>query len=146
MFETEQILLENGIPAARKAGIQIIWLNWGLTEEDLLSLPPQQFRVFGWRFNTSDAQYALEFREKTTASVEKFSYGGEKRIANAPGEELDEVILKNGRKLNAGRALFKGTWNAVLHDPLAASFQESQHLSLPDVLLIRTEILACARL
>src|SRR5690349_9461617 len=33
-------LLEYAIPAARKAGIQIIWLNWGLTQEDLDQIPP----------------------------------------------------------------------------------------------------------
>ena len=47
MFEAEEVILNYGIPAARKAGIQIIWLNWGLTDEDLRSLPPQQYRVFG---------------------------------------------------------------------------------------------------
>lgn len=28
-------LLQHIIPQARQAGIQIIWLNWGMTEEDL---------------------------------------------------------------------------------------------------------------
>lgn len=51
MFEAEQAILKYGIPAARRAGIQIVWLNWGLTDEDLRTLPPQQFRVFGWTCN-----------------------------------------------------------------------------------------------
>ena len=41
ILEAEEVILNYGIPAARKAGIQIIWLNWGLTDEDLRSLPPQ---------------------------------------------------------------------------------------------------------
>lgn len=50
------------------------------------------------------------------------------------GNELGEVTLKDGSKVDAGRAIFKGTWNAALHDPLAATFNESQDSPLPDVL------------
>ena len=53
-------------------------------------------------------------------------------MKNAPGDDLGEVTLEDGRKVNAGRALFRGTWNAALHDPLAASFEESQKSPLPD--------------
>ena len=34
MFEAEKLILNYGIPAARKAEIQIIWLNWYLTDEN----------------------------------------------------------------------------------------------------------------
>ncbi|KAI4212724.1 MAG: hypothetical protein LQ351_004616 [Letrouitia transgressa] len=88
MFEAEQAILKYGIPAARRAGIQIVWLNWGLTDEDLRTLPPQQ----------------------------------------------EEVTLEDGAKIDAGRALIKGTWSAALTDLLAASFEESQKSPLPDVL------------
>lgn len=36
-LEAAKQLLENVIPAAQRAGIQIIWLNWGLTDEEDLS-------------------------------------------------------------------------------------------------------------
>lgn len=134
MFEAEQKILDYDIPAARKAGIQIIWLNWGLTNEDLLLLPPQRYRVFGWSSIIQDGRCGIDFREKTTASAEIFVHGGERRVANGPGEELGEVTLEDGCKIDAGRALFKGTWNAALHDPLAASFNESQSSPLPDIL------------
>ena len=123
-----------GIPAARKAGIQITWLNWGLTNEDLLSLPPQQYRVFGWSSIIQDGRCGIDFSKKTIASAEIFVHGGERRVVNAPGEELGEVALADGCKIDAGRAPFRGTWNAILHDPLAASFNESQSSPLPDVL------------
>ena len=134
MFKAEDIILKQGIPAARKAGIQIVWLNWGLTDEDLRTLPPQQHRVFGWKCNIQDGRCGINFREKTTASAGGFVHGGETRIVNAPGDELGEVTLDDGTKVDAGRALFKGTWNAALHKPLAAAFNESQSLPLPDVL------------
>lgn len=41
MSEAEEVILKHGIPAARKAGIQIVWLNWGLDDEELKSLPPR---------------------------------------------------------------------------------------------------------
>ena len=33
-------LLKCAIPACRKAGIQIVWLNWGLIEQDIDKMPP----------------------------------------------------------------------------------------------------------
>ena len=41
-------LLETAIPAARKAGIRIIWLNWGLTDEEIDHMPPSTRRAFGF--------------------------------------------------------------------------------------------------
>lgn len=41
-------LLEHAIPAARKAGIRVIWLNWGLTDDDLATMPPATLRAFGF--------------------------------------------------------------------------------------------------
>lgn len=43
-----QRLIDSAIPAARKAGIQIVWLNWGLTDEDLNHMPPSTRRAFGF--------------------------------------------------------------------------------------------------
>ena len=134
MFEAESIILKDAIPAARKAGIQIVWLNGGLDDEQLESLPLQQFRVFGWQSNIQDGRCGIDFRARTTASAGDFVHGGEKRVLNAPGDEPGEVTLEDGSKVDAGRALFKGTWNAALHDPLAKSFEQSQASSKPDVL------------
>ncbi len=66
------------------------------------------------------------------ASAGKFVHAGERQRQNAPGDELGEVTLEDGSKVDAGRALFKGTWNAALHEHLAASFDESQNSHLPD--------------
>lgn len=32
-------------------------------------------------------------------------------------------VLTDGTTVHAGRALVRGTWNAALHEPLAASFK-----------------------
>lgn len=50
------------------------------------------------------------------------------------GDDLGTVMLKSGVTVDAGRASFKCTWNAALHDAFAASFDESLHTTLPDVL------------
>ena len=38
--DAEEKLLKYGIPAARKAGIQIVWLDLGFSEGDLATLSP----------------------------------------------------------------------------------------------------------
>ncbi|KAF2788847.1 Isochorismatase hydrolase [Melanomma pulvis-pyrius CBS 109.77] len=40
-------LLEHANPACRKAGIPIVWLLWGLTQEDIEGMPPTILRGFG---------------------------------------------------------------------------------------------------
>ena len=90
--------------------------------------------MFGWSSKIQDGRCGIDFRESTTASAGEFVHGGERRITNAPGDTLGEVTLENGSKVDAGRALFKGTWNAALHDPLAASFDKSLNSPFPDVL------------
>lgn len=42
-------LLDTAIPAARKAGIQVIWLNWGLTDVEIEHMPPSTSRAFGFQ-------------------------------------------------------------------------------------------------
>ncbi|KAJ8067170.1 hypothetical protein OCU04_004537 [Sclerotinia nivalis] len=129
LHEAEETLLQYGIPAARKAGIQVVWLNWGLTDDDLKTLPPSCIRGFGWKSNNKGVDYGIQFRNRNTASAGDFVQSGERRGAMGLGDELGNVTLED-----AGRALFKGTWNAALHGPLAASFDESQHTSRPDAL------------
>ncbi|MCJ1265300.1 hypothetical protein MMC22_005175 [Lobaria immixta] len=40
------MLLEHAIPACRKAGIPIVWLGWGLTEQDIDEMPPTIVKGF----------------------------------------------------------------------------------------------------
>jgi nicotinamidase-related amidase len=42
------VLLKHAIPAARKTAIRIIWLNWGLTDEEIENMPPATLRAFGF--------------------------------------------------------------------------------------------------
>jgi len=40
-----QQLIKHAIPACRKAGIPILWVNWGLTQEDIDAMPPATLRA-----------------------------------------------------------------------------------------------------
>ncbi len=109
-------LLEYAIPAARKAGIQIIWLNWGLTQEDIDQAPPGLKRVFG-----SDG--IPNARNVPTS---------QKKIYKGLGVEMGDVILPNGEHVDGGRLLVRDTWNANLYEPLFQSYESSQKTSKPD--------------
>ncbi|KAJ8131945.1 hypothetical protein O1611_g1677 [Lasiodiplodia mahajangana] len=54
MYEAQDAILKYAIPAAQKLGLQVIWLNWGLTEDDLANIPPAEVRVFAFDVNTTE--------------------------------------------------------------------------------------------
>ena len=58
-LQAQEALLQYAIPAARTAKIQIIWLNWGLSESDLETLTPAAFRVFGWMASCKAEDYGI---------------------------------------------------------------------------------------
>ncbi|KAI5924034.1 isochorismatase [Camillea tinctor] len=73
----------------REVGIKIIWLNWGLTEEDVVSMPAATQRSFS--------------RNLITLSLD------EKQRRDGFGSDMGD-----GR----GRLLMAGSWNADIYDPL----------------------------
>lgn len=133
--QAQDVLLQYAIPAARKANVQIIWLNWGFDESDLETLTPAAMRVFGWTANCDSDDYDIFNSSLIAAGVEKMDRCGEVPTGRHPGVELGEVILPDGTKVDAGRALMKGTWNADLHGPLLSAFQEGQTAARPDVII-----------
>lgn len=90
-------LLSHAIPACRKAGIPILWLNWGLEERDIEEMPP--------------------------AITHGFSLGASfvngKTIGKL-GEEIGEVTLEDGTKVDGGRVLMREQWNSEVYGPLKA--------------------------
>jgi hypothetical protein len=59
MYDAQNAILQHAIPAAGKLGFQIIWLNWGLIEEDLKIMPPSEVRVITFKVNTHKVDYGL---------------------------------------------------------------------------------------
>lgn len=138
----EENLLKHGIPAARKAGIQIIWLTWGITEEGLRTMPPTVYRIFGWEIADS-GQFEVEndggaYRAGTSSTDKaiaevKTLKRKERKSDPGLGAALGDVKLQDGTVVNAGRMLMRDQWNTALHEPLEAAFKEGLKAKVPDV-------------
>jgi nicotinamidase-related amidase len=134
MYLAQDTILQHAIPAARKLGLQIIWLNWGLTEDDLASMPPAEVRVFAFEANSDSVDYGLADRKGDPDDPANFLKSGERpNLSRLPGTELGEVVLEDGRRVSAGRAMMRDTWNAAPHEPLASAFEEGKKAARPDV-------------
>ncbi|KAF2714677.1 Isochorismatase hydrolase [Pleomassaria siparia CBS 279.74] len=108
-------LLKHAIPAARKAGIRIVWLNWGLNEQDLKDMPAGVSRAFGFAGTEED--------------------GPEHSGLGSPCGQV-EVIDVDGstKKIDAGRLLMRDTWNAAIFPPLDTEYMRGSKLEKrPDV-------------
>jgi nicotinamidase-related amidase len=123
-YKAEKALLEYGIPAARKAGIQIVWLTWGIRDEDLEGMLRTMLRIFRFRITHGD----------DGSLAEPASVGEEDRITTGGiGCSIGNVTLEDGSAVDGGRLLMRDTWNTRLHPPLEAEFNKSLTLAVPDV-------------
>jgi hypothetical protein len=136
-IKAEQALLAFAIPAACKAGLQIVWLTWGIADENLSSVPPTIWRIFGWNI-ADEGEFDVEDdgavpNGTPVADGVKRLKRKEKKSDGGLGTSLGEVTLPNGTKIDAGRMLIWNQWNTELHDRLKKSFEEGQTASKPDV-------------
>lgn len=122
-LKAEEILLNYTIPAARKAGIQLIWITWGFSNESLETLTPTIWRIFGYRDD---------------ANAKSFSIGNlklhnkEDRSEGGIGDPLGTVKLEDGSTIDAGRMFMRNQWNTELHDPLLKAYKEGIKSNVPD--------------
>jgi nicotinamidase-related amidase len=133
-------LIQHAIPAARKAGIRIIWLNWGLTEQDVQTMPPAVKRAFGFfavpagtAFESSDEAFG---NYPESVSVDKHGSLNTKASAyKGIGTSCGTVTLDNNTTtIDAGRLLMRNQWNTALYPPLDTIFTEGSRLPhTPDV-------------
>lgn len=105
-MEVVKKLVQSTIPACRKAGIPVVWLNWGLTDDDINTMPPTILKGFGADINFVD---------------------GEKRIGS-PGEHIGKLVLENGTVIDGGRSLIKNQWNTAQYQPLADKADPAQDI------------------
>lgn len=141
-------LVNNAIPAARKAGVRVVWVNWGLTDEDVKSMPPAVKRAFG--FETMPGTVvglSSPFDEQPNGiAVDKFGdtrhvganvlleNGKDGRIYRGLGSPCGSVVMDSGEEVDAGRLLMRDTWNAALYPPLDEVYRQGSRLpSTPDV-------------
>lgn len=134
MYAAEKAIYNYAVPAARKLGLQIIWLDWGLTEQDLLNLPPAEVRVFAFEANTDKTDYGLSDPREDPDDPQFFlKYGERPNLKRLPGAELGEITLEDGTRVNAGRVMMRGYWNTALYGRLASLYQRGKACSRPDV-------------
>lgn len=130
-------LVQYAVPAARKAGIRIIWLNWGLTAEEIENMPPSVSRAFGFK----------AVMGKDTVPVDKngnMQYqGGDKLVEHgkdgrkymglgSPMGTLSDP--ESGKEIDAGNLLMRDQWNSALVSPLDKMYEEGKNVELrPDV-------------
>lgn len=138
-------LIHSAIPAARKAGMQVIWLKWGLTDDELEKMPPSIRRALGFEATVNEQKSTrhspnLGAHERKQAATEYFKQdrngvlkeqgltenGKPKRIYQGLGSEMGMVQLADGVVVDAGRLLMKNTWNAALPPALDAAYQEGR--------------------
>ena len=93
-------LLQYAIPACRKADIPVVWLEWGLTEQDIEEMPPTIVRGF-----TADN-----------------NFDGHRNIGGL-GSDVGSVKLDDGTIVEGGRVLMRGQWNSETYKPLAETHQ-----------------------
>ncbi|KAF2477419.1 isochorismatase family protein [Lindgomyces ingoldianus] len=141
-------LVTQAIPAARKAGIRVIWLNWGLTDEEVSDIPPAVKRAFGFEAVDEDVGLSLDSfaGQENGVGVDKFGKqrfqgghvllenGKDGRIYRGLGSACGMVRLEDGSMMDAGRLLMRDTWNAALYPPLDSMFEDGKKLGKsPDV-------------
>ncbi|EXJ79833.1 hypothetical protein A1O3_08118 [Capronia epimyces CBS 606.96] len=155
-------LLRFAIPAARKAGIRVVWLNWGLTDEEVVAMPPSTLRAFGFetvRAEDFEAYATIEDKQAAMDShgvnegCDKIGDDGDgdgvdttakttpgsghtqtrPRIYRGLGTDIGPVTLDDGVAVDAGRLLMRDTWNADLTPALRQAYEQGLAANPPDV-------------
>jgi nicotinamidase-related amidase len=132
-------LVKYAIPAARKAGIRIIWLNWGLSEKDVQDMPPAVKRAFGFFAIPASSDFApgdAAFGDHPSSiSVNKHGAPSSKASAyKGVGTDCGTLTLNDGTPVSAGKLLMADQWNSALYPPLDTIYTEGTQLpSTPDV-------------
>lgn len=151
-LQAQSKLLEYAIPAARKAGIRIVWMNWGLTEEEIRTMPPAILRAFGFETvkatefeshaNAQSKAAAIDSHginegadriAKSKVDTDVETMGKNKRIYRGVGSEIGSVTLDDGTTIEAGRLLMRDQWNSDLTPELSAAYKEGLRSDPPDV-------------
>lgn len=130
-LDAAQKLLETGVPAARKKGIRVVWVNWGLTEEEAETMPPGVVRAFGVYETIATNNGDADGGQKTMTTTKKKK---NRTIYKGIGADLGPIDLGDGTVVEGGRVLMRDAWNTALYAHLDAVYREGlQRPSMPDV-------------
>ncbi|KAF1972417.1 isochorismatase family protein [Bimuria novae-zelandiae CBS 107.79] len=131
-------LVEYAIPAARKAGMRVVWLNWGLTQEDLSTMPPGVTRCFGFYSVPHDQDFgeddglSIAAPGANAVGVDRFGKEragyGKDAMYHGLGASMGPITLEDGEEVDAGNLLYLDSWNADIYPPLKALVSPSDAL------------------
>ncbi|KAL1647236.1 hypothetical protein SLS61_007406 [Didymella pomorum] len=132
-------LIENAIPAARKAGVRVIWVNWGLTDEEVKEMPAGVKRAFGFYSVPHDSSNDIVAGGVVEGGVGVDKHGNAKGEGGYKGigSEMGAVSLseeEGGGEVDGGKLLMRNSWNADLYPPLKQLWESGRDLKeKPDV-------------
>ena len=128
--------------------MRIIWLNWGLTDDEIDEMPPSICRAFGFEaalekeaqksglptvdthgVNQVAAEHYLEPRDRPSKPGELTQNGEPKQLRKGLGSEIGPVELADGSMVQGGRLLMRNTWNARLTPELDAAHKEGLEMA-----------------
>ena len=134
----QQVLVDSTIPSCRKAGIQVVWLSWGVTDEDLLEMPASTIKGFG---GLNAFQPPEEKKSQTNVEGEALVDTKPSRIYKGFGTPMGHVRLDDGSEVDAGRMLAPDQWNSSLPPPLDELYHQGLKLDdKPDVWCHKTRM------
>ncbi|KAF1934928.1 Isochorismatase hydrolase [Clathrospora elynae] len=130
-------LVKYAVPAARKAGIRVVWLNWGLTDEEVKDMPPAVKRAFGFFAIPAESEFkgGAEAFGEHEGSVSVDRHGEENEtMYRGIGADCGKLTFPDGRTVQGGGLLMRGAWNSALYPPLDAMFEQGAKIrEKPDV-------------
>lgn len=134
LHAAEETLREVAIPAARRAGIQVVHLTWGFSAAEARAAPPAVLRRFSPFF---EGRVGAGCRRSTCSRVSAHQHGAP-AVHTTVGDDMGPVTLYDGRVTPAGRKLIRGTWNADLYESMRRDVIASVDTPLPDARFYKT--------
>lgn len=148
-------LISSTIPTCQRAGIDIIFVNWGLTQYDLATIPPMIHRSFSKDVvNVMPLGIAPQPHTQPDAGIS----GSAKRLYVGLGKDLGDVDIPIPRvrageptgtaaveeeraTIHAGLLLMRGSWNAMLYGELDLVYRRLRgEPDLPRGRIVRNEL------
>ncbi|KAL1981573.1 hypothetical protein VTN96DRAFT_2452 [Rasamsonia emersonii] len=132
-------LLSTGIPAARKHGIRVVWVNWGLTDAEVETMPPAVMKAFGVYESVDDdaidknGEDQGQGQEEVAVPLKTPRKRKNRNVYKGLGVDLGPIDLGDGKIVEGGRILMRDSWNAALYPPLEEEYRRGSSQAPPDV-------------